>query len=345
MAQIQTIEGNPACGPEIGPPAMHNRVARSYNCRRQGIASMISWRRPRIVVTNSNEGHIMSDITVIGLGQMGSALARAIQGAGHDLTVWNRSPAKMQPFIDDGVAGAPDVVSAIEASPVILICIDNYAVSNTMLISDEIMPLLTGCALVQLSTGTPKEAREASAWMIARDIAYLDGAILCGPKSIGTDDAEILLSGDGAAYKRAGKLLECLGGTVRYLGPNVGAAAALDLAWLTMCYGRFMAIIHAANLCKSEGVGIDDFISLFPDEPDIQRYGQVIHEESFQEYTATLQVWAAALQRIQQQGIDANINTDIPDFVASFFKKAIDAGYGQENVMALTKVLQGDSGK
>jgi 3-hydroxyisobutyrate dehydrogenase-like beta-hydroxyacid dehydrogenase len=68
----------------------------------------------------------MNDITVIGLGLMGSALARAIQRAGHGLTVWNRSPAKMQPFIDDGVVGAPSIASAISASSVVLICIDNY---------------------------------------------------------------------------------------------------------------------------------------------------------------------------------------------------------------------------
>ncbi len=287
----------------------------------------------------------MSDITVIGLGLMGAALARAMQRAGHDLTVWNRSPAKMKPFIDDGVVGVPDVVSAITASPVILICIDNYAVTNALLQSDEIVPLLTGRTVVQLSTGTPKEAREAFEWMIARDVAYLDGAILCDPEDIGTDDAQILLSGTEEAYERAGNLLECLGGAVRYLGTNVRAASALDLAWLCTCYGRFMAIIHAASLCKSENVGVDDFISLFPDEPDTQHYAKVIHEETFHECTATLQVWGAALHRIQQQGVDANINTDIPDFVASFFKKAVDAGYGEENVMALVKVLQGDSRK
>jgi len=281
----------------------------------------------------------MSDITVIGLGLMGAALARAIQRAGHDLTVWNRSPAKMQPFIDDGVAGAADVASAITASPVILICIDNYAVTDTMLQSDDIAPLLAGRTVVQLSTGTPNEAREASEWMTARGVAYLDGAILCSPTSIATDDAQILLSGDLAAHQRAGKLLECLGGTVRYLGPNTGAASALDLAWLTTCYGRFMAIIHAANLCKSEGVGIDEFVSLFPDNPDIRGYAKVIHEESFDQCTATLQVWGAALQRIQQQGVDANINTEFPDLVASVFKKAVDAGYGAQNVMALVKVL------
>ncbi len=286
----------------------------------------------------------MSDITVVGLGLMGSALARAIQGTGHGLTVWNRSPAKMQPFVDDGVAAASDVGSAIAASPVILICIDNYAVTNTILQSNDIEPLLAGRTVVQLSTGTPKEAREASDWMAARDIAYLDGAILAGPDEIGTNKAQILLSGDEMAQEQAGRLLECLGGTVRYLGSNVSAASALDLAWLTTCYGRFMAIIHAANLCKSEDVGIDDFISLFPDEPDTQHYAKVIHEGTFHECTATLQVWGAALQRIQQQGVDANINTQVPDFVASFFKKAVDAGYGEENVMALVKVLQSDSG-
>jgi 3-hydroxyisobutyrate dehydrogenase-like beta-hydroxyacid dehydrogenase len=84
---------------------------------------------------------------------------------------------------------------------------------------------------------------------------------------------------------------------------------------------------------------IDDFISLFPDEPFIQSYAEIIHKESFQECTATLQVWGAALQRIQQQGVDADINTEFPDLVASFFKKAVDAGYGGENVMALVKVL------
>ena len=61
----------------------------------------------------------MSDITVIGLGRMGAALALAIRRAGHDLTVWNRSPDKAQRFIDDGVAAAYDVVAAIMASPVL----------------------------------------------------------------------------------------------------------------------------------------------------------------------------------------------------------------------------------
>ena len=286
----------------------------------------------------------MSDITVIGLGLMGSALARAIQRAGHDLTVWNRSPAKMQPFINDAVAAAPDVVSAIAASPVILICIDNYAVTMAMLRSDDVTPLLAGRTVVQLSTGTPREARESAEWMKAHDVSYLDGAILSGPSEIGTDDAQILLSGEEAAHERSGGLLQCLGGEVRYLGTNVRAASALDLAWLCVSYGRFLAITHAACLCESEGVGVDVFASLFDEGSPIWRYANVIHSADFENRTATLHIWDAALQRIRMQGEDAGINTDFPDFVSSLFKKAVDAGHGEENVMALVKVLQRDSG-
>ena len=286
----------------------------------------------------------MSDITVIGLGLMGAALARAIQRAGHDLTVWNRSPAKMQPFIDDAVAAAPDVVSAISASPVILICIDNYTVTMAMLKSDEVTPLLAGRTVVQLSTGTPREARESAEWMKAHDVSYLDGAILAGPSEIGTDASQILLSGEEAAHERSRGLLQCLGGDVRYLGTNVRAASALDLAWLCVSYGRFMAITHGACLCESEDVGVDLFASLFDEGSTIRGYANVIHSAGFENRTATLHVWGAALQRIRTQGEDAAINTDFPDFVSNLFKQAVDAGYGEENVMALVKVLRSDRG-
>ena len=145
-----------------------------------------------------------------------------------------------------------------------------HTATKTMLKSEENARSFVGRTVVQLGTGTPKEACAAFEWMTAHDVHYP-------------------------------------GGAVRYPGLNMAAASALDLALLTIRYGRFMAIIHAANVCKSEGVSIDDFISLFPDEPITQGYAKVIHEEGFHECTATLQVRGAALQRIQRQGVDANM--------------------------------------
>lgn len=285
-------------------------------------------------------GSVMSDITAIGLGLMGSALARAIHAGGHGLTVWNRSSEKMRPFSDIGVATAADPASAISASPVILLCINDYAATDELVRTNGIPALLAGHTVVQLTTGTPKEARDASDWMKAHGVSYLDGAILCGPDDIGTDTARVLLSGERAAYEQVSSLLECLGGDVRYLGSNVGDASALDLAWLTTRYGDFIAIIHAANVCKSEDASLNELIALFRGDPVKQRYASVIKDESYQEYTASLRVWGAALERIRQQGKDAGINTEFPEFVGSHFDSAIEGGYGEENVMALFKLLK-----
>ena len=223
----------------------------------------------------------MSDITVIGLGLMGAALARSIQAAGHRMTVWNRSPGKMLPFVEGGAAAAADLASAVAASPVVLICIDDYVATNALLRSDDIAPLLAGRTVIQLSTGTPREARESAGWMAAQGATYLDGAILAGPDDIGTARAIILLSGQAAAYDRSGGLLACLADDVRYLGGNVGAASALDLAWLCDAYGRFLAVTHAAHLCEVEGVGVDAFASLFGARSTTRRYADVIHAGAF----------------------------------------------------------------
>ena len=282
----------------------------------------------------------MTDVTVIGLGKMGASLATTLQRAGHDLTVWNRSPAKAQPFVEEGVAVASDVVDAIKASPVILICIDSNTVTDALLQTDEVMPHLAGRTIVQFSTSTPQEATASAAWLSAQGVSYLDGAIHCGPDDIGTDGAEFLLSGDEAALDRASGLLACLGGDVRFLGTNVRAASVLDLAVVCETYGRFMAVTHAANMCQSEGIGLDELAALYPEGSFSQRYANVIHSSDYDNCTGTLRIWDSAAQRIRTQGQDAGINTDFPDYVTGLFEKAINAGYGEQHVMALYKVLR-----
>lgn len=282
----------------------------------------------------------MPDISVIGLGLMGTALARAIKRAGHDLVVWNRSPGKMEPFRKDGVSCAESFASAVEASPVILICIDNYTVTRALLEGVSARQMLSGKTVVQLSSSTPKEAADAADWAQMRGAFYLDGAILAGPSDIGTAAATILLSGDRTAYDRSRDLLECLGqDTVRYLGENVRAASALDLAWLMSRYGTFLAAIHSANICQSEGVGVEEFIALVPDNPSLQHHAQTIRDEGYDDFTASLRVWGEALHHIQQQGTDAGINTEIPDFIGGLFDRAVAAGLSETNVMSLKKIL------
>ena len=79
----------------------------------------------------------MTDVTMIGLGAMGSALANAFLGAGHDTTVWNRTPSKMDALLALGATGASSISEAVEASPIIVFCVDNYEITRNLILENS----------------------------------------------------------------------------------------------------------------------------------------------------------------------------------------------------------------
>jgi len=285
----------------------------------------------------------MSDISMVGLGAMGSALARAFLSAGHSVTVWNRSRAKVEPLVLAGASGAADLPEAVEASPITIVCIDNYAATRERFEAHDIPLLLGGKTLIQFSTGTPREVRESAAWLAPTGVAYIDGAIMPYPDGIGRLDARILFAGPEAAYIRASPYLACLGGDLRYLGENVAAAAVLDMTWLTYELCNYLAALHGANLCESEGVSVRALADMFPEGYPARRLALVIDSGNFGDPGATLTVWEAALQRVQAQARDAGISSEVPDLISSLFNRAISAGYGDEDVAATVKVLRADA--
>jgi 3-hydroxyisobutyrate dehydrogenase-like beta-hydroxyacid dehydrogenase len=282
----------------------------------------------------------MSDVTIIGLGLMGSALTKTLQRSGFNLTIWNRSVDKMELLEGDRVTGSRDVSEAIQASPVTIMCIDDQNATSAILNSDKVAPHIGGRIVIQLSTCLPKNARESENWLAARNAEYLDGAILCGPQDLGTENGQLLISGKSETFEKVETLISCLGENIEYLGDNIAAASTIDLAWLSTRFGRFIGIIHAANLCKSESVDLDKFTSLFPEDGQIQHHVGTIRDETFEQNTATLKVWRASLELLRQQAVDTQINSEFPDHVGSFFDRAIEAGYEDEHVMALYKVMR-----
>jgi 3-hydroxyisobutyrate dehydrogenase-like beta-hydroxyacid dehydrogenase len=285
----------------------------------------------------------MGDITVIGSGAMGSALARTLLKAGNDVVVWNRSPEKTAPLVALGAKAVADFGEALRVSPRIMVCIADYAAILRLFDQPDIAPLLEGRTVIQLSTGTPKEAADSDAWIRHRGGTYLDGAIMVNPGNLGAADAQILIAGPEEAFRRCQDLLQCLGGDLRYLGANVRAAASLDLALLTFIECMVFGVIHGARICEAEGVPVAQYAALLPPHAWGRTKAQVIHDAAFEAETipATVEVVAGVAARLQEQARDAAINSEIPDMLMSLLARAVAAGYGRQDSAAVIKVLRG----
>jgi len=282
----------------------------------------------------------MSEVTVIGLGNMGSALARALLENGRAVTVWNRSPEKAAPLVDKGAVLAPIPSAAITDSPIIMVCVTKYAVANHIL--DEVVTALPGKLLVQFTTGSPQEARASETWAHEHEAEYLDCAITGSPSSIGTPSAHILVAGKEAVFQKAEPTLRVLASNLDYKGESIGLASAWEMIYIMHYYGMFLSLFHSVQICQAENIPLEQFITLL--DAQGKSYEKWLCENirsgNYQETSSPLELWAGGIQQIAQHAQDSHIHAEFPQLVARLFHQAMDAGYGREEVSALFKVLQ-----
>jgi 3-hydroxyisobutyrate dehydrogenase-like beta-hydroxyacid dehydrogenase len=287
----------------------------------------------------------MSDVTVIGLGNMGSALARALLDApqGRAVTVWNRSPEKAAPLVDKGAVLAPSLSAAIMDSPIIMVCVTNYAAANQIL--GEVATHLSGKLLVQFTTGSPQDARASEAWAHKHGAEYLDCAITGSPESIGTPSAHILVAGREAAFQKAEPILRVLANHLDYKGEPIGLASAWEMVFIMHYYGMFLSLFHSVQICQAEGIPLEEYITLLGEQgKNYEKWlCENIQSDDYRETSSPLELWAGGIQQIAQHAQDSHIHAEFPQLAARLFQQAMDAGYGREEVSALFKVLQKSS--
>ena len=132
-------------------------------------------------------------VTVIGTGVMGSALVRALDGAGHQVTAWNRTRSRALPLASAGVTVADSLLDALAGGDPVIMCVSNQAAAAELVSDPAVTDLLRGRTLVQMTTGTPADGRRNAAWAGSLGIGYVDAAILAYPREIGSPDAGLFI--------------------------------------------------------------------------------------------------------------------------------------------------------
>ncbi|GAA3639708.1 NAD(P)-binding domain-containing protein [Lentzea roselyniae] len=185
-------------------------------------------------------------ITVLGLGNLGRALAETFLRQGHSTTVWNRSAAKASGLAATVAATPAEAVA--DGDLVVVAVLDNQVAQQVLRGVD-----MRGRALVNLTSGTPDEARELARWAEDNGAKYLHGAVYAVPQTIGTAESSINYSGSPAVHERWQKQLALLG-KVTFLGEDAGRASGYDVAILSGMYGLIGGFLHAAALARAGGI-------------------------------------------------------------------------------------------
>jgi 3-hydroxyisobutyrate dehydrogenase-like beta-hydroxyacid dehydrogenase len=171
-------------------------------------------------------------VGVVGLGAMGSRIARRLLAAGYQVHGWNRTPGRALALAADGLTVWSTPREVAEHAPVVLSMVwDSAALRDITRPPDGLLAgLSAGHVYVDMSTVEPEASAE-----VARAVARTGAAMLDCPVSGSLDAAEsgnlvLLAGGPAAALERARPVLAHLGRQLVHLGNRPGLGLALKLA-------------------------------------------------------------------------------------------------------------------
>jgi 3-hydroxyisobutyrate dehydrogenase-like beta-hydroxyacid dehydrogenase len=289
-----------------------------------------------------------SKVCVLGAGRMGSSIARCFVSHGYQTWVWNRTAAKCEPLAALGATVALSVEDGIRAADVVIINVLDYAASSASLRQDSVISGLVGKTVVQLTSGSPRLAREEALWVESHGASYLDGAIMATPDFLGRPEATLLYSGPREVFEVHKGLLSTLGGGTSYVGENPGQASALDTALLTQMWGGLFGALQGMAVVEGENLNLETFrhqLTAFKPVVDAALFDLIDRtiarrfagdETTLASLGAHYSAFQHLLEACEEQGLDASL----PNAMDRFFRQALSLGGPESDFASLAPLFR-----
>ena len=198
----------------------------------------------------------MAALGFVGLGAMGSRLARRLLEAGHVVTGYNRTPDKARALESAGLKIAATPREAADGAVAVFSMVTNDAALRAVALgADGILAgLARGAVFVEMSTVSPAITRELGAAVARTGAAMLDAPVSGSTISVERGEASIVIGGEGAVLERVKPFLAVMGpGGLTHVGP-LGIAKTMKIATNLGLAVQILAFSEAVLLAEKAGV-------------------------------------------------------------------------------------------
>jgi len=214
-------------------------------------------------------------IGFIGLGAMGSAIAKNLAAAGHEVRAWNRSGGEVE-----GVTLLAAPAEAFQGDAVMTMLSDDAAIHSVILEPNLLAHASPGLVHVVSSTISVAFARELVAAHAKAGIGYVSAPVLGRPDVAAKAELNILAGGAPEAIAKMRPLFEVIGRRVWEMGSEPPTANAAKIACNMMITMAIEAMAEAVVLTEANGLARDRFFELI--------LGTLFGARSYQVYSAKI---------------------------------------------------------
>jgi 3-hydroxyisobutyrate dehydrogenase-like beta-hydroxyacid dehydrogenase len=279
-------------------------------------------------------------VAFFGLGIMGQAMATNLVKAGHEVTVWNRTPGKMV----EGAGIAPTPAAAAQGAEVVWMCVsDTAAVEQVLFGSDGVEQSLTeGMVIADSSTISPSATVKFAERVRSKGVAYVD-APMTGSK-IGAANASLIfmVGGDEASIERLKPLFAAMGKKIFRMG-DTGKGQATKLAMNLQIALIYEGVAEALTLATKLGVDAKQLFLLI--DATMVRSGVVEYKAPFilnRDFTPNfpLRLMHKDIRLALEAAKEARVKLPALETVEEIYQMATEDGHSDLDYAATLTLLE-----
>jgi len=275
-------------------------------------------------------------IGFLGLGKMGTPIARRLLAAGHEVTVWNRTRERTESLVTEGARVASTSVEAARAGHVFMSMLFDDAAHEEVFFGLE--PLLDalapGALHISLSTISVSLSERFTAEHARRGQIFVAAPVFGRPNVAEQGRLWIVAAGSDDALAQARPLLEPLSRGISVVGPKPRQAHAVKLGGNFLISAMIQALSESFVYAAAQGIDPEAFLSsvnsaLFQ-SPFYAAYGQVMLHPPEQP-GATIELGEKDTRLLREAAASRHTRLSLADNLAEIFIQARQAGLGGED--------------
>ncbi|MGH3723284.1 MAG: NAD(P)-dependent oxidoreductase [Mycobacterium sp.] len=235
----------------------------------------------------------MSTIAVIGLGAMGKAMAHNLVAAGHEVSVWNRSPDPIEELATAGARPLGSVAEAFDSGVVFSVLADDRAVAETFLES-EVLADARGALHVNLATVSTQLADRAAAQHGEHGVGYVAAPIFGRVAVAQAGQLQVLAAGGSEHIDRAQTFFDVIGARTWRLGDAPRQANVVKIIGNFLIASAIQSLSEAVSMAERSDVNAGLLVELLTSTlfqgPAYSSYGALIATSAYEPagFTTTL---------------------------------------------------------
>lgn len=284
------------------------------------------------------------EVGFIGLGLMGRPMAGHLAAAGHCLHLWARRPASLDPFRRSAARLHASPADVARAADVVFTMVANGPDVEQVLLGEQgvVAGARRGLSIVDMSTISPAIARDLARRLESKGIDFIDAPVSGGEVGAINAGLTIMAGGRPDVFERVLPLLRLMGSKVTLIGDS-GAGQVAKACNQILTGVTVLAVAEALNFARASGVDAvrvrEALMGGFAYSRILENHGQRMLDRQFQ---PGFKAWMHGKDLDIVLAEAARLGLDSPSAAAaaSEFRHMVEAGMGEEDSVAVLKLLE-----